>query len=176
MTMHGMRMIMVSLENDEGIELSVTGTLRDVTEISPVVYYSRSAGRSDPAVLAVHLLDLRGVIRVYTGNNDQGVPGFTDVRVDEAVEVAEALKEAAADLASKLATDPLDELALGAVVAFGDKYEDQFVCEKRSYGWCAVGDDNELSTKELVDHWRGDEPRVLFKGFSEAKSDGEDEY
>jgi hypothetical protein len=145
--------------------------------MSKMVYYSRSAGRSDPAVLTVHLLDHKGVIRVYTGDSDRSVmSGFTDVRVDEAVKVAEALKEAAADLASKLVIDPLDELALGAVVAFGDRYEDQFVYEKRACGWCAVGDDNDLSTEALVEVWRGNEPRVLFKGFSEAESDGEDEY
>jgi hypothetical protein len=39
-----MRKITVSLENDEGIELSAAGTLRDVTEISPLELGQIAAG------------------------------------------------------------------------------------------------------------------------------------
>jgi hypothetical protein len=44
---HGMRKVMVSLENDEGIELSVTGTLRDVTEISSMELGQIAAGLTE---------------------------------------------------------------------------------------------------------------------------------
>jgi hypothetical protein len=54
--MHGMRKVTVSLENNEGIELAAAGTLRDVTEISPVELGQIAAGLAEG--LAEHFKEL----------------------------------------------------------------------------------------------------------------------